>query len=82
MRTREKKSIKVLENDIEGANPLDKDTLRILVAPQHAVDYQVHDDHIHYDAGVDEVVDTLVYEICDSAGLCDQATLTITVYAD
>ena len=72
-------TLKVLENDFEGANPLDKGTLRILVAPQHAVDYRVHDDHIHYDAGDFEVVDSLTYEVCNTAGLCDQATVTITV---
>ena len=72
--------IDVLGNDAAGANPLV--TIEIVQAPLYAEAFGLHNGHIDYKAGPNEVVDTLVYEICDSAGLCDQATLTINVYVN
>ncbi len=72
--------IRVLENDSEGAESIDKDTLTIIGGPSHAKDFRVHGDHIHY-RSVDDFsgVDRLSYQVCDKAGLCDQATVVIVI---
>ncbi len=73
--------IKVLKNDSPGpsGSAIDDDTLRIVQGPRHGT-ARVHDDHVRYQASEDyEGVDTLVYEICDEAGQCSTATVTITV---
>lgn len=69
--------VQVLDNDTAGANPLA--TIQIVQAPLYAKSYKVHKGHVDYQADAVELVDTLVYEICDTAGLCDQATITITI---
>jgi hypothetical protein len=72
--------IRVLENDSEGAESIDKDTLTIIGGPSHAKDFRVHGDHIHY-RSVDDFsgVDRLSYQVCDKAGACDQATVVIAL---
>lgn len=70
----------VLDNDVPGDAALDEDTLTITVAPANAKSYKVHDDHLHYRPADDFVgVDQIGYRICDDAGRCDTATVTITV---
>lgn len=69
----------VLTNDDEGSAPFDEATLTIIVPPSHADEYRVHDDHIHYKSETYEGQDSLQYRICNDDGLCDTATLTITV---
>jgi len=71
------KSIRVLDNDTPGEDPIDDATLEIIVAPIYADQYRVHDDHIHYKPGVQDVVDTIVYQICDTKGRCEEATVTV-----
>ena len=71
------KSIRVLDNDTPGEDPVDDATLEIIVAPIYADQYRVHDDHIHYKPGVQDVVDTIVYQICDTKGRCEEATVTV-----
>jgi hypothetical protein len=72
--------IRVLENDSEGGESIDKDTLTIIGGPSHAKDFRVHGDHIHYES-VDDFsgVDRLSYQVCDKAGACDQATVVIAI---
>ena len=72
--------IRILRNDVAGSNPVV--SLEIVQMPMYADDLTTHGDHFDYWAGTSEVVDTFIYEICDSVGLCDQATVTITVIDD
>lgn len=70
----------VLDNDLDGPDPIDPEALTIVVEPLHADSFRVHDDHIHYKSEKDyEGVDVIVYEVCDVAGVCSTGTLTITV---
>lgn len=71
---------KVLENDAPGDAPLDEGTLTITAGPSNARSYKVHDDHLHYKPADGFVgVDRIRYRICDDAGRCDTATVSITV---
>lgn len=71
---------KVLDNDAPGDAALDERTLSIATAPVNAESYKVHDDHLHYrPADGFTGVDRIRYRICDDAGRCDTATVTITV---
>ena len=76
----EDEKIDVLGNDDPGDAPLDEDTLEIVGPPEHAEKYGVRDDHVHYksDEGF-EGVDTLTYRICDTAGQCSTAVLSVIV---
>jgi len=70
----------VLANDAPGDAPLDENTLSITAGPANAKSYKVHDDHLHYrPADGFTGVDRIRYRICDDAGRCDTATVTITV---
>ncbi len=70
----------VLDNDDPGDAALDEDTLEIVAGPRHAERFRVHNDHLHYRSVEGYVgTDTLRYRICDAAGRCDEATVTITV---
>lgn len=71
---------KVLDNDAPGDAELDEDTMSITAGPANASSYKVHGDHLHYKPADGFVgVDRIRYRICDSAGRCDTATVTITV---
>jgi hypothetical protein len=71
--------INVLDNDAPGEYPIDDATLEIIVAPRYATDYAVRSNHIHYRRDVRDVVDIIVYQICDTNGRCERATVTVTV---
>ena len=75
--------IMVLANDQPGSEPFDLATLRIVTPPQYAESYRVQDDHLRYRADDNYVgPDSMEYEICNQAGLCDRATVSITVFED
>ena len=71
--------IDVLDNDAPGEHPIDEATLEIIVAPRYATDYAVRSNHIQYRRDVQDVVDIIVYQICDTNGRCERATVTVTV---
>ena len=72
--------IHVLANDDSGNSPFDESDLEIISDPLHAEDFRVHNDHIHYRSINDYVgPDTMEYRICNTNGLCDTGTITITV---
>lgn len=75
-----------MDNDItQGNSELNEDTLRILVKPLHDVnsEFRVHGDHVHYEAKANYVgTDSFTYELCNLDGLCDVATVWITIFAD
>jgi hypothetical protein len=69
-----------LTNDDPGNSPFDEDTLSIVVSPQHAENFFVHNDHVHYRSETGYTgPDNLDYRICNTNGLCHIATVTITV---
>lgn len=71
----------VVANDIAGSAPLSFPSLSIVVAPGHAAAVEVRSGgKIHYQPALLYLgADSLVYRICDTAGLCDTATVSITV---
>jgi len=69
----------VLDNDTPGDHPMDENTFEIIVAPVYANDYGVFNDYIYYRREVMGVVDIIFYQVCDTKGLCEQATVTVTV---
>lgn len=75
-------NIWVIDNDTASESPIDTDTLEIIVAPIYADEYRVDGNHIQYKRGEDDVVDIIVYQICDENGLCDQATVTVVLPDD
>ena len=75
--------IDVLANDVAGSGSFDLATLRVVDGPDVG-EYRIRrDGRIDYRAprGFDGVV-VFTYEICDTAGDCDTATVTITVTRD
>lgn len=71
----------VLANDqpLPGATLVPK-TLRIAVAPAHGKAHVEGGGRIHYQPAKGYAgLDSLVYSICDDAGRCFSAVLTITV---
>ncbi|MEL7155994.1 MAG: HD domain-containing phosphohydrolase [Actinomycetota bacterium] len=73
----------VLDNDDDGGAGFDLDTLAIVVDPPNGKSFRVHDDHLHYRSNNNfEGVDVLRYRICDNAGACAEADVTITVIDD
>lgn len=71
---------KVLDNDAPGDASLDEGTLSIAAGPANAESYKVHNDHLHYKPADGFVgVDRIRYRICDDAGRCDTATVSIAV---
>ena len=72
--------IYILDNDDPGNSPLDEDSLVIITEPLHADDFRVHNDHIDYESVKNySGLDFIDYRICNTNGLCDIATVTITV---
>lgn len=74
--------IDVVANDTDAEGNLDETTLSILVPPTSGsalVVTGVDGTVIEYTAGVTGGTDSLVYEVCDTGGLCDAATVTITI---
>jgi len=79
----ERRDLLVLANDQDqGASPLDPDTLTIIDQPDHAVldRFEVVNGRVHYRAQRDYVgPDSFTYEICNTAGKCDTATVSINI---
>merc|ERR1712137_1477794 len=74
--------IPVLSNDESVPARLNPDSLIIITSPAHGIS-QVDMTEIVYLPDRDYVgEDSLVYEICNFAGLCDQATVTINILPD
>ncbi len=74
--------IEVLANDSAGSAPIDRDTLTIIGAPSHAREIGVNRMKVFYESMPDFVgTDSFTYQICDTAGACSIATVTITVTA-
>ena len=72
--------IYILDNDDPGNSPLDEDSLVIITEPLHADDFRVHNDHIDYESVNNySGLDFIDYRICNTNGLCDIATVTVTV---
>ncbi len=72
-------TIPVLGNDRAGSSPLDPATLRIVSLPQGGT-AAVSNGNITFNRTALIFVSTsLRYEICDSNGLCDQATVSIVL---
>lgn len=70
----------VLDNDEPGGAALNEDALEIVTGPRHAEEVRVHGDHLHYRSVEDYVgTDTIRYRVCNTDGLCDEATVTIAV---
>ncbi len=76
--------IDVLGNDTDDDGDIDEATLTIMTAPANGLAAIIDDGEgpeISYEAGTVGSIESLVYEICDETGLCNQATVTITVLA-
>lgn len=75
--------IDVLANDTPGDAAFDRSTLRIVSGPSHAKSAWVNAfRRITYTKDDWVGTDELTYEICDDNGLCDTATVTVTVEAN
>jgi uncharacterized repeat protein (TIGR01451 family) len=69
--------VDVLANDIDpDGGPLG---VTILTPPAHGTATVVAGNRIRYTPGAHLGQDTLTYRVCDSTGLCDDATVTLTV---
>lgn len=76
-------TINVLANDLPGDAPLDPASLRIVSGPSHAQSVSITGTYrIRYRAREWEGTDSLSYEICDTNGLCDTASVSIQVDDD
>ena len=75
--------IRILDNDDPGNSPLDQSSLIIITEPLHAGKFRVHKDHLDYKSVKDySGLDFIDYRICNTNGLCDIGTVTITVEDD
>ncbi len=77
-------SIDVLGNDTDVDDDIDEATLRIVTPAASGLASVVDDGdgpEINYQAPTGSGTDMLTYEICDDTGLCDTATVTVTVIA-
>ena len=71
--------IRVLANDSDPDGELDQTTLSVITPPDHGT-FRINWNRIRYFASKDfRGTDTFVYRICDNDGLCDTATVTVTV---
>ena len=70
-----------LLNDEFGGEDPDMATYRIVVAPTLGTAKVFTSGSLRYHGEI-EGLTTLVYEICNSAGACDQATVTIKIVED
>jgi uncharacterized repeat protein (TIGR01451 family) len=67
-------------NDTDPDGNFDPATLTILAGPAHGTAVDNGDGTIDYTPAPDYAgPDTITYQICDTTGLCDTATVTITV---
>ncbi|MGI9598118.1 MAG: hypothetical protein ACR2QK_18280 [Acidimicrobiales bacterium] len=68
-----------LDNDRSASSKLDKDSLKIVLAPRRAEEFRVHGDHLHYRAPDGIGSDRLVYGVCDRENRCGEAVVLIDV---
>ena len=73
-------SVDVLANDEGGNSPLDRGSLFTVTNPLHAEDFAAHHGNMHYKSVRNfSGIDIIKYQICNTNGLCDVGTITITV---
>jgi gliding motility-associated-like protein len=73
--------IHVLNNDYDSRNDIDKRTLSILRQPDYGITTINSDGTIVYSPTIQKPgVDMFIYQICDSASVCDSAKVTIDIY--
>ena len=75
--------IDVLDNDTDGDNAIDRSTLRVTTAPQNgSTSINASSREITYRPNANFTgADSFVYQVCDTADLCDTATVRVTVNA-
>lgn len=74
-------TIDILANDSDPDDNLDPTTVDVITDPQHGTVVIANSDHtaVYTPAADFSGTDTFQYEVCDTTGACDQATVTITV---
>jgi gliding motility-associated-like protein len=73
--------IHVLNNDFDSRNDIDKRTLSILQQPDFGTTHINLDGTINYSPNIRKAgVDHFIYQICDSANVCDSAKVTIDIF--
>jgi gliding motility-associated-like protein len=73
--------IHVLNNDYDSRNDIDKRTLTILKQPNYGTTFIKGDGTVIYSPSTRKPgIDQFIYEICDSASVCDSAKVTIDIY--
>ncbi len=73
--------IRVLNNDYDSRNDLDKRSLSIISKPLYGTTNIQKDGTIIYSPNTRKsLVDHLVYQICDSVSVCDTALVTIDIF--
>jgi hypothetical protein len=72
----------VLANDDAGTAKLIRSSLQIVASPSHATSFSVRKNAVHYQS-VDGFAgpDSFDYRLCDSAGLCATAHVTLQIVA-
>jgi uncharacterized repeat protein (TIGR01451 family) len=75
--------INILNNDSDPDNNLDPRTVRIISNPSNGTVRVNPDGTVTYtpNPGFTNGTDIFTYQVCDSTGLCDTATVTVTVPA-
>jgi uncharacterized repeat protein (TIGR01451 family) len=71
--------VNVVANDSDPDSNLDPTTLVVLSPPTHGTALASNGNVAYFPQAAFNGVDSLTYQVCDTTGLCDSATLTITV---
>jgi hypothetical protein len=78
-RANQKVSVHVLDNDDFGGTDIDIATLTITIDPTHG-NVKVAGENLLYEPAPGFVgIDTMTYQVCSVTGVCDLATVTVTV---
>jgi putative nucleotidyltransferase with HDIG domain len=73
-------TIKVLANDSDPDGDLDATTVTVVDSPAHGTTAIQNSGHIQYQANSGfSGTDSFTYRVCDRSGLCDTATVTVSV---
>ena len=72
-------AIPVLNNDVAGSSKIDRSSVRITIPPPAGDVTTAGNTVIRFDPAGFLGTTQLTYEVCDEAGLCDSAVVTITV---
>ena len=73
--------IHVLNNDYDSKNDIDKGSLFVLRKPSYGTTRVISDGTIVYSPNTRKAVaDHFIYQICDSANVCDTAMVTVDIY--